>query len=97
MGLAPRRGLLGRLRDVLLWPLIMRFYDRVRPALNDLRRQAGAPALAHVADTATRARRVLAYSAEPFEYPRAWPIPGRSGTAFSTSPATTAPRADSSG
>ncbi len=73
LGLAPARGGAGRLRDALLWPVVDRLYDRVRPALNELRASAGAPPLRHVSDFAARAPLVVSYTAEPFEYPRAWP------------------------
>ncbi|MHB8797750.1 MAG: glycosyltransferase [Thermoanaerobaculia bacterium] len=73
LGLAPARGAAGRLRDALLWPVVDRLYDRVLPALNELRASAGAPPLRHVSDFAARAPLVVSYTAEPFEYPRAWP------------------------
>ena len=73
LGLAPARGVAGRLRDALLWPVVDRLYDRVLPALNELRASAGAPPLRHVSDFAARAPLVVSYTAEPFEYPRAWP------------------------
>lgn len=73
LGLAPARGALGRLRDRLLWPVVNGLYDRALPALNEVRREAGAPPFRHVADFAARADRVVYYTAEPFEYPRAWP------------------------
>ena len=73
LGLAPARGAAGRLRDALLWPVVDRLYDRVRPSLNELRASAGAPRLRHVSDFTTRAPLVVSYTAEPFEYPRAWP------------------------
>jgi len=73
LGLAPARGAAGRLRDSLLWPVVDRLYDRVRPSLNELRASAGAPPLRHVSDFAARAPLVVSYTAEPFEYPRAWP------------------------
>lgn len=73
LGLAPARGAAGRLRDSLLWPVVDRLYDRVRPSLNELRASAGAPPLRYVSDFAARAPLVVSYTAEPFEYPRAWP------------------------
>jgi MGT family glycosyltransferase len=73
LGLARARGVAGRLRDALLWPIVDRLYDRVRPSLNELRASAGAPPLRHVSDFAARAPLVVSYTAEPFEYPRAWP------------------------
>ncbi len=73
LGFPPARGAAGRLRDALLWPVVDRLYDRARPALNELRASAGAPPLRHVSDLASRASLVVSYTAEPFEYPRAWP------------------------
>jgi MGT family glycosyltransferase len=73
LGLAPARGALGRLRDAALWPVVNALYDRALPALNRLREKAGARPYDHVADFATRPPRVVAYTAEPFEYPRPWP------------------------
>jgi MGT family glycosyltransferase len=73
LGLARARGPLGRLRDGLLWWLVNRLYDRALPDLNHLRARAGVAPLAHVADVASHAPLVISYTAEPFEYPRAWP------------------------
>lgn len=73
LGLAPARGPAGRLRDAVLWPVVDRLYDRALPSLNALRARAGAPPLRHVSDFAARAPLVVSYTAEPFEYPRAWP------------------------
>lgn len=73
LGLSPASGPLGRLRDALLWTVVGRLYDRVLPELNALRARAGVPAFQHVADFAQRAPCVIAYTAEPFEYARAWP------------------------
>lgn len=73
LGLPPPRGPLGRLRDAVLWAVVNRLYDRVLPELNALRGRAGVPPFTHVADFAHRPPCLLAYTAEPFEYPRAWP------------------------
>ena len=73
LGIAPAGGATGRLRDALLWPVVNLLYDRALPALNDLRAQAGVASFRHVAEFATRAPRVVYYTAEPFEYARAWP------------------------
>ncbi|MBX7096713.1 MAG: hypothetical protein K1X89_03285 [Myxococcaceae bacterium] len=73
MGLTPATGPLGRLRDAALWRVVNHLYDRALPALNAVRSAAGVAPLSHVADVATRPPCVLAYTAEPFEYPRAWP------------------------
>lgn len=73
LGLAPLGGVPGRVRDAVLWPVVNALYDRTLSALNDLRASAGAGAFQHVADFATRPPCVISYTAEPFEYSRAWP------------------------
>ncbi len=73
LGMSPARGLLGRLRDALLWPIVNLLYDRALVGLNGVRRKAGAAPFRHVAEFATRAPLVVSYTAEPFEYARAWP------------------------
>lgn len=73
LGLAPAGGAPGRVRDAVLWPVVNVLYDRALPALNALRERAGVPRLRHVAEATTRAPRVVYYTAEPFEYARAWP------------------------
>ena len=74
-GLKPATGPLGRLRDRLLAPLILR---PVAPAylsgVNRARRLAGVSPVAHLADVFTVAPLLLYMTAEPFEYPRSdWP------------------------
>lgn len=73
LGMAPRPGLVGGLRDGLLWWVVNLLYDRALPSLNQLRAVAGVAPLAHVADFASRPPCVVSYTAEPFEYARAWP------------------------
>lgn len=73
LGVAPSAGATGRARDALLWPAVNLLFDRALPALNALRASVGAGPFRHVSDFASRAPRVLYYTAEPFEYPRAWP------------------------
>ncbi|KAA0254447.1 MAG: glycosyltransferase [Acidobacteria bacterium] len=73
LGLAPAPGILGRARDSVLWPAVHALYDRALPRLNRLREEAGVAKLRHVAESVTRAPLVLYHTAEPFEYPRAWP------------------------
>lgn len=73
LGLAPLGGFLGRVRDAVLWAVVNGLYDRALGELNEVRRSAGASPLRHVADFATRPPLLLSYTAEPFEYPRAWP------------------------
>ncbi|MBF6595322.1 MAG: glycosyltransferase [Thermaceae bacterium] len=70
LGLPPAKGLLGRVRDRLLSPLIMGMYDRALPALNQARTTLGAPALKTVAEAYLRAPLMLYLTAEPLEYPR---------------------------
>ena len=72
LGLRPMPGWVGRGRDAILWPIVDRLYDRVLPALNALRATAGVPAVDHVREFVARPHRVIAYTAEPFEYPRTW-------------------------
>jgi UDP:flavonoid glycosyltransferase YjiC (YdhE family) len=73
LGLAPSRGLFGRLRDALLWPIVNRLYDRALTGLNALRVRVGVPGFRHVADMAGHPPCIVAYTACPFEYDRAWP------------------------
>lgn len=73
LGLAPARGAAGRLRDALLWRVVTALHDRALPELNGLRASAGVPPFRHVAEYATRAPRVVIYTAPPLEYPRDWP------------------------
>src|SRR5262249_21757806 len=74
-GFAPARGTLGRLRDRLAEPLILRAYqDTMLRPLNALRRALGLPALARADDWFQHMPLVLYLTAEPFEYPRRdWP------------------------
>jgi MGT family glycosyltransferase len=68
--LRPRRDRLGPLRDRLASRLVHGWYDRKLAGLNALRARAGAPPLAHVTQVLERAQLLLAFTAEPFEYPR---------------------------
>jgi MGT family glycosyltransferase len=74
-GLAPAGGPLGRLRDRLLRPIVVGTIERAMlPALNDVRRQIGLPALAKAGNLFLRPPLVIYMTAEPFEYPRSdWP------------------------
>ena len=67
-GLAPRRDLLGRARDMVLGKLVHGVINRNLPKLNAVRARAGAPPLAHMSDMGRTAPRILYYTAEPFEY-----------------------------
>lgn len=73
LGLAPMHGLLGRVRDSAMWSVVNALYDRALPGLNRLRAEAGVAPFRHVAEFALRPPKIIAYTAEPFEYTRAWP------------------------
>jgi MGT family glycosyltransferase len=73
LGVAPMAGAPGRLRDALLWRVVNALYDRALAEVNRLRESAGVGPFRHVAEYAARAPRVVYYTAEPFEYARAWP------------------------
>lgn len=74
-GFAPARGALGRARDALLRPLIMRSYERaILPSLNETRSAAGVGPFEGADELFTSPPLLLYMSAEPFEYPRSdWP------------------------
>jgi UDP:flavonoid glycosyltransferase YjiC (YdhE family) len=73
-GLAPARGLFGRLRDRLVRPLATRPVEAFFPRVQALREAAGAPPVASVMAHLMRPPLVLALTAEPFEYARRdWP------------------------
>ncbi len=67
-GLAPRRDLLGRLRDTVMARLVHGVVNRNLPALNSVRARVGLPPLGHMTDLGRTAPRILYYTAEPFEY-----------------------------
>ena len=75
LGLAPRHDLLGRLRDRLTKPLTLGTLERViAKHMNPLRAEIGLPPIKKIEDVYLAASVVLAYTAEPFEYPRSdWP------------------------
>lgn len=73
-GLAPRGGRSGRLRDALVRAALVPPLDRGSlPRLNPIRARVGAPPIAHLTDAYVGTSPLLLFSAEPFEYPRAWP------------------------
>jgi len=73
-GLKPAHGVLGRLRDLLLRPLVIGPLQRFLPEVNGLRKMAGLSSLRHVKELFTRPSLLLHLTAEPFEYPRSdWP------------------------
>jgi MGT family glycosyltransferase len=75
LGLAPRRDRRGRLRDRLVKPLTLGTLERViAKHMNPLRAELGLAPVATIDDVYLAASVVLAYTAEPFEYPRSdWP------------------------
>ena len=75
LGLRPRHDLLGRLRDRVAKPLTLGTLERVIARhVNPLRAELGLPAVRTIDDVYLAADAVIAYTAEPFEYPRSdWP------------------------
>ncbi len=74
LGLAPASGLLGRLRDALLWAALRLAGRPYLRRLNALRLGVGLPPLPALDRLTQHAHRVLAYTAEPFEYAHGgWP------------------------
>ncbi|MDQ4004531.1 MAG: glycosyltransferase [Actinomycetota bacterium] len=74
LGLPPARGLLGRLRDRLLSPVILATYNRLAPELDAVRAELGAPPVRRIERATNRAPLLLYLTSEPFEYPRSdWP------------------------
>jgi MGT family glycosyltransferase len=75
LGLRPRRDRLGRLRDRVAKPLTLGTLERViAKHMNPLRAGIGLPPVRTIEDVYLAATVVLAYTAEPFEYPRSdWP------------------------
>jgi MGT family glycosyltransferase len=92
-GFRPMGGALGKIRDRSADFLLCRIYDLLLPPHNELRAQLGVPPLEAGIDVFFQAPLTLAFTAEPFDYPRSdWPPslrlvgPGVSG------PQTPAPR-----
>jgi MGT family glycosyltransferase len=74
LGLPPARGLLGRLRDRLLSPVLFGIYNRQAPELDAARTELGAPPVRRIERAMLRAPLMLYMTAEPLEYPRSdWP------------------------
>ena len=74
LGLPPARGLLGRLRDRLLSPVLFGIYNRRAPELDAVRAELGAPPVGRIERAMLRAPLMLYMTSEPFEYPRSdWP------------------------
>src|ERR1700761_3126826 len=71
LGLAPLRGVLGRVRDAALRPIAIGMMERaVLPAGNKIRAIAGAPPVASADEFMRRAPLMLVASGKPFEYPQ---------------------------
>jgi MGT family glycosyltransferase len=75
LGLAPRHDRLGRIRDRLAKPLTLGTLERVIARhMNPLRAELGLGPVITIDDVYLAADAVIAYTAEPFEYPRSeWP------------------------
>lgn len=75
LGLAPRQDLVGRVRDRLAKRLTLGTLERlIASHVNPLRAELGLPPVRTIEDVYLAATVVLAYTAEPFEYPRSdWP------------------------
>jgi UDP:flavonoid glycosyltransferase YjiC (YdhE family) len=72
LGLAPRPGVLGAVRDAVLWKVVERAVGRqMLPPLNLMRATAGLPPFRSPLDYSARPDRLLTLTGEPLEYPRA--------------------------
>jgi MGT family glycosyltransferase len=71
LGLPPLSGLLGRVRDAALRPIVMGMMERaVLPQGNRIRASAGAPPVTSADGFMRRAPLMLVASGKPFEYPQ---------------------------
>ena len=71
LGLAPLPGVLGRVRDAALRPIVMGMLERmVLPLGNKIRADAGAPPVASADEFMRRAPLMLVATGKPFEYPQ---------------------------
>jgi UDP:flavonoid glycosyltransferase YjiC (YdhE family) len=71
LGLPPARGLLGRVRDAVLWPVVERLFGKaLLPGLNALRATSGLPAFRSPLDMYGPPDLVLGMTGAPLEYPR---------------------------
>jgi MGT family glycosyltransferase len=75
LGFAPRRDAIGRVRDKLVGGAALLALERlIARSMNPLRAQLGLKPVHTIGDVYLAANVVLAYTAEPFEYPRSdWP------------------------
>jgi UDP:flavonoid glycosyltransferase YjiC (YdhE family) len=92
LGLRPRDGVVGTLRDAILGRLIAASFDRAAmPSINALRGEHGLARLKRYGEVLERPPLMLALTAEGFEYPRSdWPANVRlvGPTNWGPSPAT---------
>lgn len=69
-GLRPLPGIIGRIRDAQVRPIVTRLFDRrVVPRVNVIRQELGVPGVRSVDELMRRAPLLLAVGGEPFEYP----------------------------
>ncbi len=100
-GFAPAAGVLGRLRDALVWAVTGRALRPHVVRLNALRRRLGLAPIASLDALTARADRVVAYTAAPLEYahpdwpshvrfvgPGIWEPPGDEADASAVPPST---------
>jgi MGT family glycosyltransferase len=75
LGLAPRHDLIGRVRDRVARRLALGALEHMMAShMNPLRAEIGLPPMRTLNDVYLAATVVLAFTAEPFEYPRSdWP------------------------
>jgi MGT family glycosyltransferase len=75
LGLAPRHDLVGRIRDRIVRRVALGALERMMAShMNPVRREIGLPPVRTLNDVYLAASVVLAFTAEPFEYPRSdWP------------------------
>jgi MGT family glycosyltransferase len=92
-GLLPARGLLGRMRDAAVRPMLNSMVARLAlPPINQLRAADGLQPVKTMAEFLTRPDRTLYFTAEPFEYPRRdWPASYEMVGAATWSPTADAP------
>ena len=70
-GLKPMPGVLGRIRDAALRPLVMGMLEKgMLPPLNKIRADVGASRVASADEFVRRAPLMLVASGKPFEYPQ---------------------------
>jgi MGT family glycosyltransferase len=75
LGFAPRKGIVGGIRDKVVAGAALYALERlIARSMNPLRAQLGLRPVRTIGDVYLAADVVLAYTAEPFEYPRSdWP------------------------